>query len=79
MFQEVLIGTALLFHVHLYQFYLFIFFLEGGDLIIVVLIILIFGHTRSGKGKKHQKHPRSPQPTPQKAGPGGHTGGWILP
>lgn len=54
-------------------------FLEGGDLIIVVLIILIFGHTRSGKGKKHQKHPRSPQPTPQKAGPGGHTGGWILP
>lgn len=58
----------------------FIFiFLEGGDLIIVVIIVLIFGQTRSGKGKKHQKHPRSPQPTPRQAGPGGHTGGWILP
>ena len=57
----------------------FYFFLEGGDLTIVVIIVLIFGQTRSGKGKKHQKHPRSPQPTPRQAGPGGHTGGWILP
>lgn len=78
MFREVLIGTAFSFMLSCTGF-IFIFFLEGGDLIIVVIIILIFGHTRSGKGKKHQKHPQSPQPTPRKAGPGGHTGSWILP